>query len=87
MERLAGLVGFRAYRCHGCQRRFLRFRYAVEKPTPGVTPVEREVQVRRRSIRWKRKRREILLYVLGLLLFLAFLYFITRERGVSPDGG
>jgi hypothetical protein len=86
-EQLAGVIGFRAYRCHGCEHRFVRFRYASE-PSPGeVAPSEREVRVTRSALRWKSKRREILLYAFGLLLFLVFLYFITRERGPSPDGG
>lgn len=85
-EHLAGLFGMRAYRCRGCGHRFLRYRYAVEPPEPRAASKEREVQATRNAIRWKRKRRELLVYGFGLALFVVFLYYITRERGPSPDG-
>jgi hypothetical protein len=47
---------------------------------------EREIRATRGMIEWRRKRREVLLYGAGMLLFLLFLYFITRERGGPPDG-
>jgi hypothetical protein len=34
----------------------------------------------------KRKRRELLLYAVALVLFLAFLYYVTRERDNSLEG-
>jgi hypothetical protein len=39
----------------------------------------------RQSIQRKHARREFLLYSTALLLFLAFLYFITRERTPQSD--
>ena len=87
LEHLVGLLPFRAYRCHGCQHRFLRFRYAVEPPAPSTAPAEREVKATRSAIEWKRKRREFLLYGFGLMLFLAFLYYLSRERTPPADGG
>jgi hypothetical protein len=47
---------------------------------------EREVRATRRSIKWRRKRRELLLYATGFALFLAFLYYITRPHDGSSDG-
>jgi len=44
------------------------------------------VQATRGAIEWKRRRRELLLYAGGFILFVLFLYFITRERGGSPEG-
>ncbi|MGA2119723.1 MAG: hypothetical protein ABSH56_33875 [Bryobacteraceae bacterium] len=41
----------------------------------------------RRSLASKRKWHEVLVYVGGILIFTAFLYFITRESGGPPDGG
>ena len=82
----AGFFAIRPYRCHGCQHRFLRFRYATEE-APGTASVDREVQATRSAMQLKRKRRELLLYGVGILLFLVFLYFITRERGTPSDGG
>lgn len=87
IEHLVCLLPIRVYRCHGCQHRFLRFRYAVEEPEPAPAPAEREVRATRAALKWKTKRREFLLYGVGLLLFLVFLYYITRERGAPSDGG
>lgn len=86
IEWLASLVAIYPYRCQNCDRRFLKFRYAASDKTPG-TAVEREIRADRSTIKWRRKRREFLLYGMGMLLFLVFLYFITHEHGGSPDGG
>jgi hypothetical protein len=80
LERLVAVVAVYAYRCHACEYRFLRFRYA-----PGALPelassTEREIRSTRSSIKWRRKRREVLIYGTGFALFLAFLYYITRQR-------
>ena len=80
IERLAALFARYPYRCRDCGHRFLRFRYKV----PGVgsgepaTSAEREIRAVRVRIQWQRKRRELLLYGSGILLFLVFLYYITR---------
>ena len=83
---MASLFAFYPYRCAKCAHRFLRFRYASSPPLARVpTSTEQEIKSTRAAIRWKRKRRELLVYGLGALLILAFLYFIARER--SPSGG
>ena len=83
----ASLFGLYPYRCKPCEHRFLRRRESAAEPMPkSATAVEREVRATRKAIQWKRKRREFLLYGLGLLLFVAFLYFIVRDRGPSSDG-
>ncbi len=79
-EYLLAFVAVNAYRCHACAYRFLRFRYAQEALPAVTSPTEREVRATRRSIKWRRKRREFLLYGTGFALFLAFLYYITRQR-------
>lgn len=87
MELVAGWAAIYPYRCKDCGHRYFRFRYA-EPADPGpANSAEREVRATRNVVVWKRKRREFLLYGAGVLCFLAFLYFITRERGGSPDGG
>jgi hypothetical protein len=84
-ERLASLFGFYPYRCFDCKFRFLRHKYEPENPATSGT--EREIKATRRNIRRKRVRREFLMYAAGLLLFLVFLYFLTRERSApSPEG-
>ena len=74
------------YRCGACQHRFLRFRYSEFLRPEPASGAEREVRATRRSIKWRRKRRELLLYGTGFTLFLAFLYFLTRPRDSSSDG-
>lgn len=87
-ERLASLFAFYPYRCNACQHRFLRFRYEPPGKTGGdETCTARLLRANRASKQWHRKRREFLLYGAAGLFFLAFLYFITRERAPAPDGG
>ena len=86
LEQFLGLFGMQPHRCHACEHRFLRFRYAAEPASAGPSSTEREIRSTRRSIAWKNKRREFLLYGSGFLLFLAFLYYITRQRGSGDDG-
>ena len=85
-ENVVGLFSVHPYRCHGCEHRFLRFRYADGPRSGPASGAEREVRATRRSIQWRRKRREILLYGLGFLLFLAFLYYITRPHDSAGEG-
>ena len=85
-EHLAALLAISPYRCHACEHRFLRFRYAEGPLAPASSGGEREVRATRRSMTWRRKRREALLYGFGFLLFLAFLYYITRQRDTSGEG-
>lgn len=85
VEPLLAIVAVYAYRCHACEHRFLRFRYAQGSLPAASSSAEREVRSTRNSIKWRRKRREFLLYGTCFLLFLAFLYYITRQRD-SADG-
>lgn len=87
IEHAAGLFAVYPYRCRGCEHRFLRFRYsAPELAAAGNPSVARELKATRSALQLKRKRRELLLYGIGFLLFLAFLYFITRDRGAQSGG-
>jgi len=86
LERVASWVAVYPYRCKDCDHRYLRFRYAEPDLAGPVDNREREVRSTRKAMDWRRKRREFLLYGVGILCFLVFLYFITRERGGSLDG-
>jgi hypothetical protein len=77
-ERVSSLLGFYPYRCHQCHHRFLHYKYAMPKDAPSST--EREIRATRMKIKRKRKTREFMLYGFGLLLFLLFLYYITRPQ-------
>lgn len=80
-EHLASLAAYYPYRCRECKHRFLRSRYA----TPDLPPsqhrsTEREIRATRRAKDWQRKKRNITIYGVALLLFLVFLYLVTRDR-------
>ena len=86
-EKWASLLAIYPYRCAGCQHRFLQFRLAPPEPPPAGTPAsDPSIQGSRATREWRRRRREFLLYAGALLCFLAFLYFITRERSHSSEG-
>jgi hypothetical protein len=87
LELVAGWVAIHPYRCKGCGHRYLQFRYAQLPDLGPGNSAEREIRATRSALAWKRKRRELLLYGAGVLCFLAFLYFITRERGGFTGGG
>ena len=83
-ERLTSIVGYVPYRCRDCGLRFLSFRYS--SPDPVAKPVggaEKEIAETRGSLRWKQKRRELVLYASALTLFVVVLYFLTREPSIG----
>jgi len=84
-ERVAALFSRHPYRCHECGYRFLVYRYETPPDNGPLTPTEREIRNTRLAIKRQRSRREILLYSSALVLFLLFLYFITRERAPQSD--
>jgi hypothetical protein len=82
-ERGASVFGYFPYRCFKCNFRFLVHRYAKPGMKPGEpTSTEKEIRATRMKMKRKRKVRELTIYSFGLLIFLAFLYYITR-----PDMG
>jgi hypothetical protein len=86
LEHLVGLIGYYPYRCRECGYRFLQFRYANLPEVPGKrSETEREIRSTRVRIRWKRKKRALLLYGFGALVFLGFLYYITRPGNFSGN--
>ena len=91
-EHCIAVAGYYPYRCRNCQRRFLRFRCTSIKETAAaeteaVHPrVQREIRATRGAMKAKRKRRELLLYGVALVLFLVFLYYVTREHGDRIEG-
>jgi hypothetical protein len=83
-ENVASIVGFHSYRCRHCGHRFLRFRDSPPEPVaPATRGVEREIAATRGAFRWKRKRRDILLYASALILFVVILYFLTRTPSMG----
>jgi len=83
---VASLFGYYPYRCNKCEHRFFESRFKPPKTTEHPTATETEIRTTRNRYEWKRRRRDFLLYGSALLAFLAFLYYITRERGDTSNG-
>jgi DNA-directed RNA polymerase subunit RPC12/RpoP len=73
------------YRCHNCGHRYLVYRFEERPSDVPLSSTEREIQRTRLTLRRKRGRRIFLLYGSALLVFLVFLYYITRERAPQSD--
>jgi len=84
-ELVAAMFSRFPYRCHNCGHRYLVYRYEERPSEVPLTSTEREIQRTRLTQRRKRSRRVFLLYASALLVFLAFLYYITRERPPQGD--
>ena len=81
---LAGIAGYQPYRCRQCKYRFPSRRFASPKPaTAAVRGVEREISSTQGALRWKRKRRNLVLYGSALILFGVILYFLTRAPAIG----
>lgn len=86
-EHLASLLAYYPYRCRECKHRFLRSRYESTEPPSGEhRSTEREIRATRRAKDWKRKKRHMAIYGVALLLFLIFLYLVTRDRNAGAGG-
>jgi type II secretory ATPase GspE/PulE/Tfp pilus assembly ATPase PilB-like protein len=83
-EYVASLAAYYPYRCRHCKHRFLQSRYGVpEVPSGQHQSTEREIRATRRAKNWERKKRHVTIYGIALLLFLVFLYLVTRDRGAN----
>ena len=87
-EHLASLLTYYPYRCRECQHRFLLSRYASIETPPSTQhrSTEREIRATRKAKDWQRKKRHFTIYAVALLLFLAFLYLVTRDRNAGDSG-
>ena len=74
------------YRCKACGTRFFELRRSPPKTAEKSTSTETEIRATRASYRWKQKRREFLLFGSALLVFLGFIYYLTRDRSGSYGG-
>ncbi len=72
LEWFGGLFSVFPYRCRKCDHRFTRYRKNIDS----------ENKTRPRQ----KRRREILLYGVCILIFLALLSFIIREPSSHSDG-
>ncbi len=84
---VVSLFQYYPYRCKECGIRFSALRHKPPETAQKPTSSEKEIRVTRASYRWKQKRREFLIYGSALLVFLGFIYYLTRDRGGSSGGG
>jgi hypothetical protein len=83
-ERLSSIMGYYPYRCRQCKHRFLGLRHSLPEPaSPATRSVEREISHTQGVLRWKRKRRNLMLYGTALILFGVILYFLTRAPKID----
>ncbi len=83
MDRLYRLFQMIPYRCRTCKRRFYSFR-GGEQSTRMRTHEERKIMQLRRRLKWKRTKRELIVYGFAALLVALVIYFITRPT--TPQG-
>ncbi len=75
------LFGYYPYRCADCGLRMV-----LRRSGEASGALRSEIIKTRRRIKWSRARREILVYGSAILVFLAILYFISRQRPGGEDG-
>ena len=73
-ERALGLFRLHPYRCEECQDRSWQF------GRPEAPYLRLNLRLDHTAGKWRRRRGELWLYLLGLCAFVVFLYYITRDR-------
>jgi hypothetical protein len=84
-DMLYALRGRRAFRCRSCRCRF-HLRAAADGPAASGTkwkPFQQFRHFRRRLRPWMV---EMAIFAVLLLIFFAFLRYLTREPAASPEG-
>ncbi len=76
-EYVASIFNWYPYRC-ACGHRFLQAR-SVEGKALKREPPDREIKASRSALRWRGRRREMLVYTAAILLAWFLVYFITRR--------
>src|SRR5450432_2201622 len=83
-EHLTSIAGYKPYRCRACKHRFLSQSHPATPPaSPDRKGLEREISHTQGSIRWKQKKRDLLLYAAALIVFAFVLYFLTRAPKIG----
>src|ERR1041385_6975941 len=88
IERCAARAGYYPHRCRTCDARFFGRRHSP--PADSVQPkmaagrgsVEREIRATRGALKANRRRRELFVYGVALVLFLMFLYYVSHDLRV-----
>jgi hypothetical protein len=77
--RLFGLI---PYRCKACHRRFYAYR-AGEQSDRMRTREEQKIMRLRRTIKWKRTRRELLAFGTASVILVVVVYYLIQQRIAS----
>jgi hypothetical protein len=67
------------YRCKACKARFYAYR-GGEQSSSLRTGEERKVMALRRRLKWKRTKKELLIYGAGAVILMVFLYLAMQQR-------
>jgi hypothetical protein len=67
------------YRCRACKARFYAYRSGEQSSTMR-TGEERKIMELRRRIKWKRTKKELVIYAVGAALMISFLYLVMQQR-------
>jgi hypothetical protein len=70
------------YRCKKCKKRFYTY-LAGEKSDRLRTPEERKIMELRRRLKWKRSKRELVVYAMATIILLAVIYLALQQRVTS----
>lgn len=73
------------YRCHACNTRFYAYR-GGEESEKLRTREEMKIMQLRRSLRWKRSKRELTVYGFAALVLVIIIYYTLQQR-MNPGGG
>ncbi len=73
------------YRCKNCSRRLYAYRAGEDSPRMR-THEERKIMELRRRLRWKRTKRELVIYGFGALCFAVVIYFLIRPSTPASGG-
>jgi hypothetical protein len=67
------------YRCRNCGKRFYAYR-AGETSSRLRTREERKIMELRRRLRWKKSKRQLAAYAVGVIALIAILYSLMQQR-------
>jgi hypothetical protein len=72
------------YRCKACKTRFYAYRAGEESSTLR-TGEERKIMQLRRKIKWKRTKKELAVFAVGIVLLFSMLFVMLQQRMVEPQ--
>ncbi len=84
-DRIRRLFQMIPYRCRTCKRRFYAFRAGEQSPRMR-TNEERKIMELRRRLKWKRTKRELIIYGFAALFVAIVIYLITRPSTAPLSG-